>query len=162
GIFTPPTYKCPYGKPGDRLWVKETWAIDECNGDDVYGHTGPVIYYRATDHDTCGNPWRASRFMPRWASRITMEILSIRVERVQEISQEEAKAEGVMFWWQCKDGMRRLSDKHTEFRGCNVPEDKRNYIKGLHLLWDSIYAKKGYGWEANPFVWVIEFKRLEY
>ena len=72
GIFTPPTYKCPYAADM-RLWVKEAWAVDE--GDQ------PVVFYRASDHETCGQPWQSARLMPQWASRLTVVITEIRAER---------------------------------------------------------------------------------
>ena len=116
---------CPYGQPGDRLWVRETFAGTKNTG----------FAYRATD-TAYGHKWRPSIFMPHWASRINLEVVSVRVERVQDISIEDAYDEG-MEWGD---------------QGCGVLEFKN--------LWDSINLKRGYGWDANPWVWVIEFKRL--
>ena len=78
---------CPHGAIGDRLWVRETWASDDST----------TAYYRA-DGETynAGLPWRPSIFMPRWASRLTLEITDVRVERVQDISRKDAKDEGVL------------------------------------------------------------------
>lgn len=135
------TEECsPYGKPGDRLWVRETWAKQEF-------HTQPLkIRYRADHDDEAGLPWswKPSIHMPRWASRINLEITGIRVERVQDISEEDAEAEGV--------------------HGCDWGHGmdyggKPCYCKPFEALWDSINAKRGYSWDSNPWVWVVEFKQ---
>lgn len=125
------TVQCPYGTPGDRLWVKETWA----ENDPPSGYL-----YSATDSVVGGLKWRPSIFMKRDASRITLEIVSIRVERVQAISRGDATCEG-----------------------CPFPNmaDGPNPKWWFRDLWDSINAKRGYGWDANPWVWVIEFKRVQ-
>lgn len=106
--------RCPYGAPGDRLWVRETWqaihvSIDPETGcgDDVQaapsipkdsqnGWWGVV--YAATDPQANGFAWRPSFYMPRWASRITLEVTEVRVERLQDISEEDAIAEGIWVW----------------------------------------------------------------
>lgn len=126
---------CPYGVPGDRLWVRETWAeMDD----------GAIIY-RANYVAGAGSmKWTPSIHMPRWASRITLEVTGVRIERVQEISEEDAMAEGV---W-------------CELYG--VPEDAAPEPREIfETSWDEIYAQRGYSWKANPWVWVVEFKRLE-
>ena len=125
--------KCPYGQVGDRLWVRETFALDE---DDQV-----VVFYRATDHETCG-PWKPSIFMPRWASRIDLQITKIKVDRVQDINEEDAITEGCL--------------------NTNDPSSGVDWCQGFARacfcnLWDSINAKRGYGWDVNPWVWVIEF-----
>ncbi|KTR47973.1 morphogenetic protein [Pantoea ananatis] len=125
---------CPFGAVGDRLWVRETWArynIDQDTHD---------IAYRATTPDDWPKEgrWRPSIHMPRWASRITLEITGVRVERLKCISEEDARAEGAP----------------TE---CCVIGDK--HFLGFRTLWRSIYGEES--WQANPFVWVIEFKRVE-
>lgn len=119
---------CPYGQPGDMLWVRETWS-----GDDE------AIYYRATDNETCGPPWFPSIHMPRWASRLTLEVTGVRVERVQDITVEQAEAEGV-----------------TRSPGVSSWDPCGEFGK----LWDSINAKRGFGWDKNPWVFVIELKRI--
>jgi len=125
-------YKSPYGKPGDRLWVRETHYVFSAGYKD--GRDRHIVY-RATEPDApCG--WTPSIHMPRWASRITLEVVSVRVERVQDISEADAASEGTPI---LQGGNR------TEFR----------------MLWDSINAKRGYGWDANPWVWVIEFSVQE-
>jgi hypothetical protein len=81
--------------------------------------------------------------MPRWASRITLEIINIRVERVQDVSEADAQAEGV------------------ELTCGQMRSDYPNYKRSFHCLWNSINAKRGYGWDANPWVWVIEFREVK-
>ncbi|NGZ06600.1 MAG: hypothetical protein G8237_09605 [Magnetococcales bacterium] len=142
---------CPYGKPGDRLWVRETFAIvprtayvrsvgvQQILRPDDY-HDAAI--FRASFDRAIGKVWRPSIHMPRWASRITLEITDIRVERLQDISDPDAKAEGVM-----------LPDRTcTMYHGIWRDEFQR--------LWDSINAKRGHGWNVNPWVWVIEFRRV--
>lgn len=102
---------CPYGIPGDRLWVKETWHP----GGPENNHDG--VIYRATDpgwdDSGSGLRWRPSVFMPRWASRITLEISSVRVERLQDITEEDARAEGAESWqanpWDWVVGFHRVN-----------------------------------------------------
>lgn len=118
----------PYGQPGDRLWVKETFRLS------VPAHEGQTGYpiYRADFESPPAGLWKPSIFMPRWASRITLEIVRIRVERLQDISAADAQAEGIK-----KVSTARLS---------------------YCALWESINGKGS--WAKNPWVWVIEFKRL--
>jgi hypothetical protein len=111
------------------------------------------VDYRA-DGNTDWNPdvkWRPSIFMPRWASRIMLEIVSLRVERVQDISRDDAKAEGVSNIWDWPG----LKKPEYFSRGVLNP-----YIANYSVLWDSINAKRGLGWDVNPHVWVIEFKKV--
>ena len=122
---------CPYGVPGDLLWVRETWqqVFPECDG--------PVEYradYGAGSYISGG--WRPSIFMPRWASRLTLRITSVRVERVRDITEEDARAEGF------KDVVGKYA------RG----DEARIWFAEL---WDIINAKRGFGWDANPWVWVV-------
>lgn len=130
--------KCPYGIPGDRLWVRETFADLRGMG---FGHKWA---YRAdtpegSESDRIrigyGVRWKPSIHMPRWASRITLEITDIRVERVQDITYIDAKAEGVEYE-----------------KGYTDPRE------AFATLWNSINAKRDYGWAMNPWVWIIEFK----
>lgn len=165
-------HKCPYGAAGDRLWVRETFQLTEPHGsvgDEWIGDTaieldsipkerpeslGYWIYlhYRADNPEMC-NWWRPSIFMPRWASRITLEIVGVRVERLQMISRDDAKAEGMSNVWKWD---RERNKKHPEHfnRGQYNPY-KANYS----VLWDEINGKGA--WDLNPWVWVIEFKRVE-
>ena len=161
--------KCPFGKVGDRLWVRETFCLEhQVEGDQPppFDDGRPILYlrdgiecakedaeiwiqphYRATDptpelsyYGSEEEPtvrWKSSIHMPRWASRITLEITEIRVERVQEITEEEAISEGFF------------------------PDDGVSEVYCFSEAWDSLYAKKGLGWYANPWVWVITFRRVE-
>ncbi|QVN09496.1 hypothetical protein JYG35_12750 [Pseudomonas rhodesiae] len=155
---------CPYGKPGDRLWVRETWY---CNHSEV--QKGP--YLQPADMQDLGQAredgdlvfaadglspyeqeqptWRPSIHMPRWASRILLEITDVRVERLQDITEEQAKAEGV-----------RLYTDHAELGDWWHVEGIETYSadprKSFELLWSSV----GGDWQANPWVWVVEFKRV--
>ena len=122
---------CPY-EIGDHLWVRETWWPSQV---DLRG-----VYYKA-DGVQC-KKWRPSIFMPRWVSRITLEVTGLKVERIQEITEEDAKAEGVPII-------------HTEI------EDISWYRPSFATLWDSLNAKRVYSWESNPWVQVITFKCIE-
>ncbi|HCB9327694.1 TPA: morphogenetic protein [Klebsiella variicola] len=137
-------FACPYGKPGDRIWVRETWArynIDQNSHDIAYRATTPA------DWPEEGH-WRPSIHMPRWASRILLEITGVRVERLNAISQEDAQAEGMeLTGWRPT-----YSDPDS---GGEVMTPYDNFAE----LWSSIYGAEN--WQANPWVWVIEFKRVE-
>lgn len=140
---------CPYGVPGDRLWVREAFAK-------VDGQTHPWIAtdYRATythgdrlgDHLGVKRRWTPSIHMPREASRILLEIISVRVERLQDMTDSDAFAEGV-------EKSSYGCHKHTSGgSGCMTGRD------GYRALWESINGPGS--WAANPFVWVIEFNRV--
>jgi hypothetical protein len=155
---------CPYGKPGDRLWVRETWYcnhseiqkgpylqpvdmedLDQAreDGDLVYAADGLNPYEQ--DQPT----WKPSIYTPRWVSRILLEITDVRVERLQDITEAQAKAEGV-----------RLYTDHAELGDWWHVEGIETYSadprKSFELLWSSV----GRYWQANPWVWVVEFKRV--
>jgi hypothetical protein len=197
--------RCPYGEPGDRLWVREAWQADF----DYPGATGfpwwneipaafrgpkaRYVYYRADkavvhapsadelewplpyearistpDYDSEQEAaedaeilrnirWRPSIHMPRWASRISLEITDVRCERLQAISEEDARAEGVErdSWpedWTSEDAALEAEC------GYFAP---RSYAAGYAALWDSLNAARGFGWHTNPWVWAITFKRAE-
>lgn len=151
---------CPYGIPGDRLWVRETWKLweDPKDGHDwvLYRAGGkmsfPNIEHLDMPRDPFADKWRPSIFMPRWASRITLEITGVRVERVQDITEGDVREEGIT------DGGCLNCGEH-EPCGCDNPQpDARD---AFIWLWDSINKKRGYGWHVNPWVWVIEFNRVE-
>ena len=125
---------CPYGAPGDRLWVRETWAPHD---------TKKLAFYRA-DHPewTTGDGgdvdrWRPSIHMPRWASRITLEVTGVRVERLNNISDADARAEGCPF---------------------DEPPAGKPWA-WFRKLWMDINGADS--WAANPWVWVVSFKRVE-
>lgn len=141
--------KCSYGQPGDTLWVREKWLKYDDN---------TAIYF--DDVDETEWRWLSPMFMPRWASRITLEVVSISAERVQDISQADAKAEGADPWFLAGDGKKDIQNG-VQFSIEHCPEEKRDYRTGYRHLWDSINAKRGYPWESNPWVWVVEFKKLD-
>lgn len=130
---------CPYGQPGDRLWVRETWAQHPDEAGIIWRATDP-----GWDDNDYGIKWKPSIFMPRWASRITLEVTSVRVERVQDITPRDVVAEGI----------------YHEPGEWGPDEAYDHLIKGFAHLWDQINAKRGYSWDANPWVWVIGFKVL--
>jgi hypothetical protein len=139
----------PYGKPGDRLWVRETFAIGQSAAYDE------IPMYRADWEypDSAMVTWKPSIFMPRWASRITLEITNVGVERVRDITPEGSVTEGIepvgQGWRDyLGNGVICGTDK------CVLPRDS------FHSLWDSINKKRGFGWSVNPWVWVIAFRRI--
>lgn len=141
--------KCPYGKPGDRLWVREcAW----------YGPQDKRVEYSADLDDEAkqnAKAWGAkhhpSIHMPRWASRITLEVTAVEVEQVQDIDWVDAKAEGVDI-----EAMRPVDEAGVPhgMGQCDLA------IPAFRKLWDSINAKRGFSWESNPHVWVVEFERV--
>lgn len=142
-------WRFPYGQVGDRLWVRETFYVQP----DIYtAHTPSPIHYKTDGHTECLEDYiiKPSIFMPRWASRILLEITAIRVERVQDISGEDCEAEGIQSDIDADDW-----DFATQ--AIKEMELQRAYAR----LWNSINAKRGYSWESNPWVWAIEFKKLE-
>ena len=146
--------KCPYGAPGDRLWVKEAWQHEDTSCADHKCGQPTHIYFRATDpaSDTFSS-WRPLIFMPRWASRIGLAIESVRVERLQEIKPEDAVAEGLVSI-ESRDGSGRLLWNFGE-RGVGWFDPRVAYQHG----WDSINGKRA-PWSSNPWVWVLTFKVL--
>lgn len=157
GTQPDPWVRCPYGKPGDRLWVRETWNEVETLVDGVWRHDRYV--YRATPGDYPG-AWRPSIFMPRAASRITLEITEVRVERVEDISEADAIAEGIQ---PVRFDDNPLTAKlyvdaptlYPAFTGKFFCQSAR---ESYQQLWDSINAKRGYGWAVNPWVYTITFR----
>lgn len=166
------TRACPYGVPGNRLWVRETWQAffaDEVPADRPRGprHTMGIpaqperesfVFYRADgdlSHPEDGSEaiWLSPLHMPRWASRITLEIVSVRVERVQEISEEDALAEGALEF----DGPTTFVDDGMQ----SIYFPNMGYARAAFIdLWDSINANRA-PWESNPWVWAIEFRRID-
>lgn len=134
-------FNCPFGSVGDRIWVRETFSP-------VPDHEEPAgcsaILYAADGNGPYGK-WVPSIHMPRWASRLTLEITGVRVERLNSISQEDAQAEGMeLTGWRPT-----YSDPDS---GGEVWTPYDNFAQ----LWESIYGEES--WQANPWVWVIEFK----
>lgn len=136
---------CPYGVPGDRLWVRETWSHAKALSSE--------LFYRATDGEQCSGRqlplsyierearWRPSIHMPRWASRITLEVTGVRVERLQDITADDARAEGVF-----------TPEAHYAQNGPTAP------ISNFAGLWADINGWDS--WNANPWVWCVSFRRL--
>lgn len=168
--------RSPFGEPGDRLWVKETWYDDDGlrEPDD---HSADLIEYRA-DHDCraweAGCPcrddngrstWRPSIHMPRWASRLTLEVTGVRVERLQDISAEDAIAEGLSKLskdggqtWKYgipdRDGLPGGDDDGMHWRDWS--QDPR---MAFATAWSAINGKRA-SWTSNPWVWVVGFRRV--
>ncbi|MEJ4043441.1 hypothetical protein [Erwinia sp. SLM-02] len=148
------------GQPGDRLWVRETYRVHS-RATDV-----ATLVYKASERQSwtqqthrvpiseCNKPvsaekWTPSIHMPRWASRITLEITGVRVERLQQVTDVEAMREGIQ-------NLTTLS--HADF-GIPGLVNAQHPVRAFQLLWESIYGADN--WQANPWVWVIEFKRIE-
>jgi hypothetical protein len=155
----------PYGQPGDRLWVRETWQgplFDYEQWDDyhadrkqfetpkhcVYAADGGPVPEFATEDDEIVQRWRPSIHMPRWASRITLEVTGVRIERLKDVSEADALAEGIV----------RLPDG-----GFGLPAGEHYHLtdprESYWSLWEAIHGPGSV--EADPWVWVVEFKRLE-
>lgn len=144
---------CPYGQPGSRLWVREAWrafaALNKTPPRSI--PKDAPIWYEAQDevpfHPTAYGKLRPGMFMPRWASRITLEITGVRVERLQDISSADAIAEGI------ESSAGEWRDYLNPKGDCLTPRNS------FRTLWQSINGPDS--WAANPWVWVVEFKRLE-
>lgn len=157
GSFSVDKLRCPYGKPGDRLWVRETWRhidggvmCDAAGG--VIDAFEPETIYRA-DRKNLNRRWKPSIHMPRWASRIMLEITGVRVERLRDISYQDAQAEGVQTetadpWFYHISTERNVYDFAAD-------EPQGSFRK----LWESINGAGS--WNKNPWVWVVEFKRVQ-
>lgn len=135
--------KCPYGVPGDRLWVRENLRFNP-NHRAIYYEADQAeirkgVYERICREQKSIREYIPSIHMPRHASRITPEVTSIRLERVQEISIDDILAEGVP--------------------PIACDEDGSELYEAFSDLWDSINAKRGYGWDVNPWVWVVDFQK---
>lgn len=128
--------KCPYGSKGTRLWVRETFTEFDGAPNGVAYRADCVGEY--ADMVEILKPWKPAIFMRRKHSRILLEIEDVRVERVQDITSDDAIAEGIKPIWDNDYGPQQMFGE----------------------LWDSINAKRGYGWDVNPWVWVVEFKRV--
>lgn len=164
---------CPLGKPGDRLWVREAWQeffddemmplrpkgprgrLGSPSWPDRFSH----VFYRADGPVPVQPPlgranWRPSIHMPRWAARIILEITDVRVERVQDITLESAREEGITEY---------LSE-FTAARHSEAAADvwrNRTTVENFRFLWDAMYWRGKYAWIDNPWVWVVEFRRIE-
>lgn len=146
--------KCPYGQVGDRLWVRETWCAD-CGKQVCYRENMVRCEQRATHFPNRCHPWHPSIHMFRKYSRITLEITDIKVERVQDITEEGAKAEGIKVL-----PLQSEKDESAWYQSAPGINQARTAKQSFQKLWDSINKKRGFGWESNPWVWVVKFKRL--
>lgn len=161
-------WKSPFGIPGDRLWVREcwmakNWSAGECAKAGCKGaatHPTEVMYdnatraiYRASYNAAIGDPgpWHPNIHMPKWACRTFLPVTDVRVERVQDISEADAIAEGVTPLELNEDNLKNYLAMKTGVR----------YKPAFAFLWDSIYADKGLGWDDNPLVWVGTFRTPE-
>lgn len=152
---------CPYGRPGDRLWVREGFSgphYREAFPPSLW-HELDEIHYWADGNPVDGD-WtrpRPSIHMPRWASRILLEVVAVRVERLNEISEADAIAEGVFR----KTGETPIGDtvETWDGRGEMIYVHPMAARTEYRMLWESINGENS--WSMNPFVWVIEFRRLE-
>ncbi|SDC70843.1 hypothetical protein SAMN05428966_102161 [Massilia sp. PDC64] len=140
--------RCPYGQAGDRLWVRETWAPHP----DFPETTRRGIYRADTECKYDVARWRPSIHMPRWASRILLEVVSVRVERLQDISDQDAIAEGIS---RVGPGWERWHPDPDDTEHTGSTQKPRLSYMGL---WESINGAGS--WDANPWVWVVEFKRV--
>jgi hypothetical protein len=136
-------HRCPYGLPGDHLWVREVYRTV---GRRHRGTERRSLLYPATcEPGSVRGPFKSPRFMPRWASRITLEVLDVRVQRVQEISDADAVAEGM--------------PKNSPIMYADEPAHELFSAAAYRVAWDSINAKRGFGWDKNPWVWAVSFRR---
>lgn len=138
--------ECPHGTVGTKLWVRETWAVPhryDGHGPSNIPVLGVRTHYAATE-ERGGLRWRPSIHMPRWASRITLEITGVRVERLHDISEADAMAEGV--------------NVHPDHHG-KPRTSIYSPVQAYRDLWESINGQGS--WAVNPWVWVISFHRLE-
>ena len=136
------TVTCPYGVPGDRMYVRETWRQSQ-RGPEYIVYKADYSQYVKSPHgrmyrtpmtnDRGSDIWKSPIHMPRWASRIMLEIVNVRVERLQDITEDDARAEG--------------------FQLNSIPNRD-----AFEFEWDYINSKRGYTWKSNPWVWVYQFK----
>ncbi len=162
GSWFKPNEWCPYGIVSDHLWVKETWSMPEFSSSDMRagifyradGEMSPelIAYNKKVPSENVdqafrwfdkGRKWHSSYFIPRWASRILLEITDVQMERLQGISVNDVNAEGTPYT--LDPAMRPYGTRYEQFS----------------RYWDSINAKRGYPWLSNPWVWVIKFKKVE-
>lgn len=137
--------RCPYGQPGNRLWVRETWRVMGNGPDDTLDMFDiDDIQYRADDDQSYIEKYRPSIHMPRWASRILLEVTAVRVERLQDISEADATAEG----WEKRPLVSEDPQVHADAA--------RDWYSDL---WEQLNGPGS--WAANPWVWVVEFRRIE-
>lgn len=176
---------CPYGVEGDHLWVRETWGLGDSGGRlidpcvnyradgaqlPLTGHADPATWslagsaHEVNDADLLKvkDGWRSARFMFRWACRLVLEVTDVSIQRLQEIGEEDARAEGVEPYSMTEQG---IADMQISDCSPNIKKLARLMGPGsfshkftFQMLWDGINAKRGFGWNANPWVWVLSFR----
>lgn len=164
---------CPYGQVGDCLWVKEGWGIGGARLVDptinyraggqlpLIGHSSPDTWslhcnrHEVNDADLLAvkEGWHSGLFMPKWAARLWLEIIAVRIQQVQEISEEDAMAEGII---KLPASGRFVVVKGAQYFG-NAHSTAR---AAFQALWDSINGKK-HPWDSNPWVWCLTFRRVQ-
>ena len=156
--------RCPYGVRGDRLWVRETWANASALRFAQHDFPNGVSYKADCNADSLelakhyGARWTPSIHMPRWASRITLEVLEVRAQRLQDITEQDAIAEGIEEVGgkplSCCPWRNYLIGRPGEMNlHCSAPS------RSFQTLWDSINAKRA-PWDSNPWVWAVTFRRV--
>ena len=166
------SFSCPFGQVGDRLWVRETWypAFSRAESDNGcvykadYGARPDLAKEWVPCSSRKGGGWKPSIHMPRWASRITLEITDIRIERLQEITEEDAKAEAARKFTNLPPDPSPYPYGNEPRWSMEDPRSTRECMGSARYtsanLWERLYAKKGLGWYANPWVWVLTFRRV--
>lgn len=186
----------PYGQPGDRLWVRESWGTVRMHelGQHIYGGpripdhdetvyragkivgvpipgTSPIQFKREWRDGFQPARWRSPIHMHRWLSRITLEITGVRVERLQTISKDDCVAEGLKI--PCNESYRPLLQLSGKFAACQYAPFNQgreaaesatmdDYFRAYYAsLWDTLNFARGLPWSSNPFVWTLDFKRID-
>ncbi|MGB9660676.1 MAG: hypothetical protein ACPL5F_01495 [Moorellaceae bacterium] len=152
---------CPYGLPGSILWVREAWSIPATT-------TASKVIYKADYPDgdaplASGEKWRSPIYMPREVARLFLVVKNVRVERLHNITEEDARAEGILainsFLLDHSSEWCKYTVMAAAMQGRERPK-VADSIGGFAYIWDRINAKRGYGWRVNPWVWVIEFDKV--
>jgi hypothetical protein len=144
--------KCPYGVAGDKLWVREMWrTIGEVPTSECSGPRDILFAASASETQLAIHKWRPSIHLPRWASRIDLQVRSVRVERLRDITEKEAKSEGVAPW---------KEKTYPVFAADNTPAADSPYRAGFAWSWDEINHDR-MCWRVNPWVFVVQFSLLE-
>ena len=146
----------PKYQPGDILWVRETWGHIAHPNYNQGGYDEWFVYKASKQGELPEDfKWRPSIHMPREAARIFLKVTNIRVEKVQDITEDDVIAEGM------NAGICQNCGKNSYPEPCGCENPQPEYIGAFAYLWNIINKKRGYGWSKNPWVWVIEFERVE-